>query len=485
MELIENQNIEYKADWRDEYLKWVCGFANASGGSIFIGVDDDRNVVGVLEAKKLLEDIPNKIVNYLGIVADVNLLKENNKEYIEIKVLPSNVPIALKGVYHFRSGATKQELKGVALQQFILKKMGRTWDDISNDAATLNDIDRNAIEYFLRKAVNANRMSADSLNDTTEKVLENLDLYDEHHQIKNAALLLFGKRPSKFFPCVQFKIGRFGKDNTDLIFQDLVEGNIIQMADRVMEILKSKYLISPIRYEGLQRIEPLEIPEDALREAIFNSIIHKEYTGVFIQMKVYDDRIILWNEGMLIDNYTVETLLVDHSSRPRNRNIANAFYKAGFIEAWGRGISKIRNGFLAAGLPAPTFEEKMGGMWITIPRKDGVKDGVKDDDVGINAAIIKSIRDNDNPPRNHPETTQKPPRNHPETTHRNEESPQQLILRAISAHPEITRNELAVLCNRSQDSIKHHLLQLTKKGLIKREGSDRAGKWIILQRKEL
>ncbi|MDR1973153.1 MAG: hypothetical protein LBQ31_00575 [Bacteroidales bacterium] len=181
---------------------------------------------------------------------------------------------------------------------------------------------------------------------------------DEYHHIKNAALLLFGKRPSKFFPSVQFKIGRFGKDDTDLLFQDLVEGNILQMADNVMDILKSKYLISPIHYEGLQRIEPLEIPEDALREAIFNSIIHKDYTGVFIQMKVYNDKIILWNEGVLVDDYTVETLLGDHSSCPRNRNIANVFYKAGFIEAWGRGIGKIRNGFIASNLPEPTFEEK-------------------------------------------------------------------------------------------------------------------------------
>ena len=77
-----SQNIEYKESWRDEYLKWICGFANAQGGRIYIGVNDDTEVVGLPDAKKLMEDIPNKIVNYLGIVEDVNLLIKDDKEYI-------------------------------------------------------------------------------------------------------------------------------------------------------------------------------------------------------------------------------------------------------------------------------------------------------------------------------------------------------------------------------------------------------------------
>ena len=95
--LSESQNIEYKESWRDEYLKWICGFANAHGGLIYIGVNDNKEVIGLPDAKKLMEDIPNKIVNYLGIVEDVNLLAEDDKEYIEIDVAPSNMPIAYKG----------------------------------------------------------------------------------------------------------------------------------------------------------------------------------------------------------------------------------------------------------------------------------------------------------------------------------------------------------------------------------------------------
>lgn len=366
----EDQNIEYKQSWRDEYLKWVCGFANATGGKIYIGVDDNGQVIGVPDTKRLMEDIPNKIVNYLGIVSDVNLLHEGDKEYLEIIVAPSKVPISCRGVYHYRSGSTKQELNGTALQHFLLKRLGRTWDDLPCDWATLEDIDREAVTYFFKKAVAANRIVGGAAADDLQLTFQNLGLLTEEGKLKNAALLLFAKQPSRFFPMVQFKIGRFGSTDDDLMFQDVIEGNILQMADKVMEVLKSKYLISPIRYEGLQRIEELEIPEDALREAIFNSIIHNDYTGAPIQLSVYSDRLMLWNEGRLPEEFTMEMFLGKHPSKPANRNIAEIFFKAGFIEAWGRGVSKIRKGFRDKGMEEPTFEFSMGGLWVTIKRRE-------------------------------------------------------------------------------------------------------------------
>lgn len=99
--MAENQNIEWKESWRDEYLKWICGFANAQDGRIYIGCNDEGKVVGVADSKKLLEDIPNKITQSLGVVADVNLLTENGLEYIEIVVPAYTMGITYKGVYHY------------------------------------------------------------------------------------------------------------------------------------------------------------------------------------------------------------------------------------------------------------------------------------------------------------------------------------------------------------------------------------------------
>ena len=370
MKARECQNVEYKTSWHDKYLEWICGFANAQGAAMYFGVNDDHEVVGIDNVDKLMEDIPNKIVTTMGIVVDVNLYELDGLEYIEVYIEPSNIPINYKGKYYYRSGSTMQELRGPALQQFVLKKMGRSWDEITNEHATIDDLDRGAIDYFLRKGIKAGRIDEDEANASTQSVLENLNLISEDGKLKSAALLLFAKKPQRYFTCVEFKIGRFRKNEADLITQDVVEGNIIQMTDRVVDILKTKYFTSPIHYEGMQRIEKLEVPEDALREILYNAIAHKDYMGAPIQMRVWDDYVEVWNEGSLPKELTPEALLGHHSSHPRNKNIAYAFFKAGFIESWGRGYKKIREGFEGAGLPMPKIEDVEGGVRVTFQRNN-------------------------------------------------------------------------------------------------------------------
>ena len=93
----ERQNIEYKASWHDDYLKWVCGFANAIGGIIYIGKDDQGMLIDLPNYQKLMEDIPNKIRNNMGIICDINLREEEAKKYIEIRVNPYSVPVSFRG----------------------------------------------------------------------------------------------------------------------------------------------------------------------------------------------------------------------------------------------------------------------------------------------------------------------------------------------------------------------------------------------------
>ena len=454
----ESQNIEYKESWRDEYLKWICGFANAGGGTIYVGVNDNKEIIGVDNSKRLMEDIPNKIVTHLGIVADVNLLHEGKMDYIEIIVEPSNIPIAYKGIYHYRSGSTKQELRGTALQQFILKKMGRSWDDIGNDRATIDDIDRKAIDYFLRKGIEAQRIPEDQREASTKDILDSLGLIDNDGLLKNAAILLFGKNPLRFFPSIAFKIGRFGKNEADLMFQDVIDGNVIQMADRVMQILQGKYLVSPVRFEGMQRYETLEIPKEALREILYNAIAHKDYTGPDIQMHVYDDHLEIWNEGELPLGYTEETLMGRHSSKPRNRNIANAMFKAGFIDTWGRGYMKIREGFEAAGIPMPKVQNFCGGVQVTVQRTKFMQMM----NVGNNVAsnVVSSVVS----------VSQF------QLTERQRE-----IYKLIKANSFISSKQMSVVLSVVHRTIQRDLAALQKAGIIIREGNTSAGHWVLLK----
>ncbi len=458
--LSESQNIEYKESWRDEYLKWICGFANAQGGRIYIGVNDNKEVVGLSDAKRLMEDIPNKIVNYLGIVSDVNLLTENGKEYIEIVVSPSNMPIAYKGTYHYRSGSTKQELKGLALQQFIMKKIGRSWDDIPVFGATVDDIDRKAVDYFLQCSIRAGRMDEEEANASTEDVLHNLGLFTANGELKNAAILLFGKHVGQFFPAATFKIGRFHTSESDLIVQDVIEGNLIQMASRVMDTLKAKYLLSPIHYEGLQRIEQLEIPEIALRELIYNALAHKDYTGPAIQMRIYDHSIELWNYGLLPKELTPADLMKKHSSYPRNRNIANAFYKAGFVESWGRGFKKISEEFTRAGMPMPVIEENGGGVTAIIKRPSISK---FINATGKNVGDVSEINVGD--------------MSETKLTDR-----QRIIIAVIKSNPSVSAKQMSETLSVTSRTIERDLAAMQKAGIIRHEGTDNAGIWVILEK---
>lgn len=383
----EQQNIEYKTSWHDEYLKWICGFANAQGGRIYIGKDDDGNVVGVEDYKRLMDDIPNKIKNNLGITVDVNLLQENDKHYIEIIVQPYTVPISLRGRYYFRSGSVKQELTGASLNEFLLKRTGLTWDEVIEQRATFADIDEEAFRLYLQMAQEKGRMP-DTEGLTTEQIFEKLRL-TENGQLKRAAIILFGKDPVRFYPGAFVKIGRFGKDDTDLRFQEVEEGNLIVLLRNVVEQLNRKFLIRPIEFEGMYRVEKNEYPVPAIREMLLNALIHRTYMGSFIQIRVYDDKISIWNDGRLPDGISLEKLKQPHSSKPRNLIIADVCFKGGLIDAWGRGTIKIIETCLEAGLPEPELIERDGGFLVTLYKDNLTEEQL--DKLGLNQRQIKAV----------------------------------------------------------------------------------------------
>jgi ATP-dependent DNA helicase RecG len=361
----ESQNIEWKQSWRDEYLKWICGFANAKGGKIYIGLDDLGNVIGIGNYKRLMDEIPNKITSGLGLVCDVNLHQKGENHYIEIVVHPHDVPISYHGKYHFRIGSTKQELQGTALNEFLLRKAGKTWDDVIEPSASFTDIDDKAIQAFKKAATKSGRLPQVEDEDDIQQIFTNLRL-TSNGKLKRAAVLLFGKDPRKFCINAYVKIGKFGKSDDDLLSQEVVEGNAFELANQTLEILDKKYFTKSISYEGIQRIETTEYPYEAIREALLNAIVHRQYVGAPIQISLYDDKIMIWNFGTLPEPMTIDDLKRKHASNPRNPILADVFFKGGLIESWGRGTLKIINECQEAGLPTPEISELSGGILVTI-----------------------------------------------------------------------------------------------------------------------
>jgi len=362
----ETQNVEWKSSWRDEYLKWICGFANAQGGVLEIGKDDRGTVVGVPDARKLLEDLPNKINNAMAIVATVDLHTDDGLHYLVITVESYSYPISYHGKYYIRSGATNRELTGHALDEFMLRKQGKTWDGVPVPYIHVSDLDPMALRDFRRKALSSSRLTEEDVDMSDAALVDSLRLAEGNY-LKRAAILLFHEDPEKWVVGSYVKIGYFEND-ADLIYQDEVHGPLITMADKVLDIIYTKYFRGMISYEGIQRIETFPVPRAACREAILNAIAHRDYSsGVPIQIKVFPDEVTIFSDGGLPENWTADDLVSRHSSLPHNPNIANALFRSGQIETWGRGIEKIETTCREAGKPLPVFAATSTEVRVTFP----------------------------------------------------------------------------------------------------------------------
>lgn len=223
---------------------------------------------------------------------------------------------------------------------------------------------------------------------TIPELFEKLRL-TENGQLKRAAIVLFGKEPAKFYPNTFVKIGRFGKDDADLKFQETEEGNLILLLQAVLNQLNHKFLTRAIDFEGMHRIEKGEYPVAAIREMLLNALVHRNYMGAPIQIRVYNEKISIWNEGTLPDGLTLDALKRSHSSRPRNPIIADVCFKGGYIDAWGRGIIKIIDACKQADLPEPEMRELDGGFIIIL-----YKDNVTPEQLtklGLNGRQVKAV----------------------------------------------------------------------------------------------
>lgn len=354
----------------------------------------------------------------------------------------------------------RKNVEGFMLSESQNIEYKESWDDIPVFGATIDDIDRNAVDYFLQCSIKAGRMDEEEANASTGNVLRNLGLLTTNGEVKNAAILLFGKHVGQFFPSAIFKIGRFHTDESDLIVQDVIEGNIIQMASRVVDTLRTKYLLSPIHYEGLQRVEQLEVPEKALRELVYNAIAHKDYAGPAIQMRIYDRSIELWNYGLLPEELTPADLLKKHSSYPRNHNIANVFYKAGFVESWGRGYKKIAEEFDRAKMPLPIIEETGGGVMAIIQRK------TMDEVIAERGSNVGDMSETNVGDMSETKLTAR----------------QRVIISIIQSNPAVSAKQMSVTLSVTSRTIERDLSVMQKAGIIRHEGKDNAGVWVVLEK---
>jgi ATP-dependent DNA helicase RecG len=513
----ENQHIEWKRQWSDEYFKWLCAFANADGGSLCIGVDDDGRPFPLDNEKELLQHLPTKIRDQLGIIADVNLIETPEGDYIRIDVRHSERLVSFHGHFYYRSGSTAMELTGAALEQMILQRKGSTWDAEVVPGVGIDELSEQAFERYKRKAVANGRQDAVFLRETRETILENLRLVRDG-KLTRAALLLFHPEPDRFFFGATLRLGYF-LNQADLIYQDEFKGPLFIQLDAFMEALYLKYLRAYIRYEGIQRIDEYLFPRAAVREAILNALIHKDYSqGISIQVKVFESQMHIYNPGRLPLGWTVDRLMGKHASVPFNPLVAEAFYTAGEIEHWGRGVEKIVNLCSASHLSLPQYEDQgMVGLFLDATEKLayfqktlGLKPGTaalgKDLQAGLqdeiqfettkkygskNALSLEAgvVPESGVVPKAGmvpetgvvPESGVVPKAGMVPETGAKVQAKLQKVLDLFSQHPTMTVVELSKELSIGRSSVMRYTKKLQQSGALKRIGSNKNGHWEVVR----
>ncbi len=457
----ESQHTEWKASWQDDHLRWVCGFANAEGGRLEIGRDDSGHLIGLPQASKLLEDLPNKIRDVLGILVAVNLHEADGKAFLEIVVDAYPHPISLRGRYYQRSGSTLQELKGAALDRFLLRRHGRTWDGVPVPGVRPEDLSPLAFRRFRELAAASGRLDPADLLVSDPALLAKLNL-TEGAYLKRAALLLFHEDPERWITGAFVKIGYF-RSESDLVYHDLVQGGLFDQTSKTVDLLRTKYLKAALHYEGLQRIERFPVPYAALRETVLNALVHRDYANTApVQIRVYADRLTVWNPAILPEGWTINTLLGEHPSAPHNPDVANAFFRCGEIETWGRGVSRIFAACRAEGSPEPRLRTLSQDLLIEFPFAPAY------------LALVAATGE--------PGSTEKSPTTSVSTSTKTRVKTRVKILELITQDSNISVEEMAESLGISRKGIEWQMAKLKSEDLVRRIGPDKGGHWEVIEK---
>jgi len=390
----EGHNLELKksTSLRQEIGQAVSAFANTDGGVILVGISPDGEIVGVDIGKKTVEDLANWIKENTDpkIYPQMKIHNVDNKDIIEITVKESDEkPVFSMGHAYQRVGRTSPRISVSKIRELAKQeKKTLSWDEkICEEADLDKDIDENKVKWFLEKAKYERRLDINP-GIPTREALERLGLA-RNGRLTNAAVLLFGNNPQKFFLMAETRCGRFkGTEPLEFIDMKVFRKSIIDQREDAIEFVK-EHIALHAKIVETERVETWEYPIEAIREAITNAICHRDYQmSSNVQVRIFDDRIEIWGCGNLPEPLKLDDLKVKHESILRNNLIGKCFFLIKFIEQWGTGTNRIINSCLNYGLPEPIFEEISGGI-IVMLRKETSEELLKEK--GLNERQIKII----------------------------------------------------------------------------------------------
>ncbi|MQY79008.1 MAG: transcriptional regulator [Bacteroidetes bacterium] len=387
----ESLTVEFKESFDRESLETVVAFANTRGGIILIGVDNNGIVKGISVGTDTMVNWSNQIsqVTEPTVIPELESVPINGKYVVIIKIKEYPLkPVSFRGRCFKRVSNSNRQMSPQEIAQMHLQSTGNSWDALAAAVADSDILDLVKIKNYILSSTSSGRRNFANTAKPIE-VLEKLELIKDNKPTW-AALLLFGKNPQSPLTQATIHCGRF-KGETKIIDDRLISGTIIDQINEVMDFIRKNTNVEFVITGKPQRDEIWDYPLEALREAVINAICHRDYSEPSdIQIKIFDDSIHIWNPGGLPFDLTIDDLLDPaHSSKPRNKLIAQVFYDMALIERYGSGIQRMIADCVKAGLPEPIFEEKFGGFAITFSKDIFTESFLKE--LGLNERQVNAV----------------------------------------------------------------------------------------------
>ena len=368
----ESEAIEFKeslSEWK-EIINTISAFSNTKGGVILVGINDCGKISGVITGKSTFEDLTNKIKENTDpkIYPRITPKVIDGKSIIIVEIQESSDHLVLAfGRPYKRVGKSTVRVSKDEYERLILEKH---IDKFQFDTkiclkATLKDIDKEKLKWFLRKAREERNCDIDP-GIPIKEALSRLNLMQEE-KLTNTAVLLFGKDPQRLFPQVKIRAGRLkGIRGLDFIDMKILEGAIPELREKAMKFIM-EHIRHGVFFDVNRRYDKWEYPLRAVEEVLNNALAHRNYfSNAEIQLSIYDNRIEVWNPGELPRQLTPEDLKREHKSIPRNKLLADKLFLIKFIEQWGKGTNRIVDEMKQSNLPEPKFQNLSGGFEVTL-----------------------------------------------------------------------------------------------------------------------
>ena len=447
--------LSNEANLRDKGFAWL----------VFGVHDKTREILGTTyknsmkSLQKLKYDLSQHTTDR-NTFRDIYELEVEGKRVLmfQIPAAPRGIPMAWQGHFYARRGESLVALDMSKYEEIRRQTVNVDWSKLVAEDVTISDLNEERIRSAVRLGVAGGRINASAEGDSVEALLTKFKLL-HNGKPTNAAVVLFGNNVDEY-PQLLLRMARFkGTDKMEFIDNKRATGNFFDLLDAGMEFC-FKHLNLSGKVVGLRREEHLEIPVEALREALTNSLCHRRYDDprASVSLAIYDDRLEIVNPGCFTNGLTPENIKDSHESFPYNHLIAQVLYLSTYLESWGSGVRRMIDLCHEQGLPEPEYQS---------------------DGYTVKIVFWKSAQKKEEASQMSSQKDESASQKSDNTSQKKLGASQKAIMQIIGENPNVTTSDIANRIGIDRRNVQEHIKKLQELGVLHREGGRKNGKWII------